>query len=100
MRAFGRNYKEGMNCNNSFANQSAGQPDGLARVARMEVAEVFDMSAVSQSRKLFYFYSVLLLLVLLFHTIQNFHDPARTGAEVDPEVARFIELGTLAKDLY
>ena len=100
MRAFGRNYKEDMNCNNSFANQSAGQPDGLARVARMEVAEVFDMSAVSESRKLFYFYSVLLLLVLLFHTIQNFNDPARTGAEVDPEVARFIELGALAKDLY
>jgi hypothetical protein len=78
------------------------QAGGLLELGRADMAELLDFSGVSEARRFFYMYSVLLLLVLLFHTIQNFDD-ADSGAgdnETNPEVSRLLEMGDVAKDLY
>jgi hypothetical protein len=76
------------------------EPGSLRAVAKLDLAEVLDMSNVSESRKHFYVYSFLLLLTLLFDTVKNFSDSDSGRSRFSAEVARLIDTGAVRKDFY
>jgi hypothetical protein len=95
------NYKRIVKTNHS-AERSAEQPRRLPAGTRVDLAAVFDLSEVPPGRKHFYVYSILLLIMLLAHTLRNsgHSSPAATGSAVSDEVAKFMEIGAWAKDIY
>ena len=88
-------------------NELMGEPDKQPRgflstlCAQTDIKDIFDMSDISQARKHFYFYCLLLLFTLAVHTYQSFQNSgSAANSQVDPETARLIEIGAVAQSFY
>jgi len=67
--------------------------------AQTDWTDIFDFSGISEPRRHFYVYSLLVLWTLMVHTNKSF-DPAPQCHLLNTEVARLIEAGEVARNLY
>ena len=95
------NYKWGVKVND-IATESAERSSAPPVSAHTDMGDLLDFSAISEPRRHFYVYCILLLFTLFVHTYKEFNASGSSTScpELTDEVARLIEIGAVGRNLY